>query len=159
MSTILDALRKSEQERKLNKLPTLTDMVAPQEASGWPLYVGFALVLLATALVILAYVIWSAKPEVIDVQSSNRKPPVAQAVDALDSIQATLAASSAAGQVEDVMLVNVVSYSADPALRFAMVNGKMIREGEFVEPGLKVEEILSDAVVFNLRGTKITRSP
>jgi len=60
MSTILDALKKSEQERKLNKLPTLTDMAAPQEPSRWPLYIGSGLALLSIALVVLAYAIWDS---------------------------------------------------------------------------------------------------
>jgi hypothetical protein len=163
MSTILDALRKSEQERKLNKLPTLTDMAAPQETSRWPLYIGLTLVLLAIALVILAYVIWSAKPEFsaasmakVNSAASRLQMPGS---DAQQSIQAPRLNADEATRPEDLMLVNVVSYSIDPALSFAMVNGKMLREGDFIEPGLKLEEILLDAVIFNLRGKKITRSP
>ncbi|MBL4673877.1 MAG: general secretion pathway protein GspB [Arenicella sp.] len=164
MSTILDALRKSEQERKLNKLPTLTDMAAPQEPSRWPLYIGLALVLLAIALVVLAYVIWSAKPQVAGevtigqtgVQANNAQPTSA---DEQDTAQATQSNIDEVGLIKDTMLVNVVSYSKDPAYSFAMVNGKMVREGDFIEPGLKLEKILPDAVVFNSRGEKITRSP
>jgi hypothetical protein len=160
MSTILDALRKSEQERKLNKLPTLTDMAAPQEPSRWPLYIGSALVLLALALVILAYVIWSGKSEVAAEVAAGQAVVQTNAAQS-DSADVQVMGSSAGeiGQLKDSMLVNVVSYSKDPAHSFAMVNGKMVREGDFIEPGLKLEEILPDAVVFNSRGKKITRSP
>lgn len=156
MSTILDALRKSEQERRLDKLPTLTDMVAPQELSRWPIYIGLVLVLVATALVVLAYIIWSAKPDTVTVLTS---PAVAVNTEAQGSVQASVANANDAGLSKDPMLVNVVSYSSNPALRFAMVNGKLVREGEFIEPGLKVEEIRADVVVFNSRGAKITRKP
>ena len=50
MSTILDALKKSEQERKLNKLPTLSDMPAPEEPRRWPQLVIIGLLLLVVAL-------------------------------------------------------------------------------------------------------------
>lgn len=168
MSTILDALRKSEKERKLNKLPTLTDMVAPQEPPRWPLYVGLALVLLAIALVVLAYVIWSAKPEVTAQITAD--VAIGQTVAQTETVQPTSVDEKSVAQtidsnsgedrpLKDPMLVNVVSYSKDPAYSFAVVNGKMVREGDFIEPGLKLEEILPDALVFNSRGKKITRSP
>ncbi|MGK0373863.1 MAG: hypothetical protein ACJA2E_000331 [Arenicella sp.] len=159
MSTILDALRKSEQERKLNKLPTLTDMSAPQEPSRWPLYIGLPLVLLAIALVLLAYVLWTAKPEVSKMQAANVNSVITLPPEAENSIQTSQRNALEVVRPKDSMLVNVVSYSTDPALSFAMVNGKMVREGDFIEPGLKLEEILLDAVVFNSRGKRITRSP
>ena len=144
MSTILDALRKSEQERKLNKLPTLVDMTAPHEPSRWPVYIGAALVVLASALVLLAYIIWSAEPEAVKIPNNVKDVSVSEG----RQLRA------------DVSLrVNVVSYSDDAKLRFAMVNGKLMREGEFVAPGLKVESIQLKSVVFNSRGQKITLSP
>ena len=152
MSTILDALKKSEQERKLNKLPTLNDMATPKESSRWPIYIGLALVLVAIALIILAFVIWNGKPLQSQV-SPDSKP--ANAVSLAEVSTDTLSSVD----VSDATLVNVVSYSDKPAMRFAMVNGKMVREGEFIKPGLKVEEILPNSVVFNARGEKVTRSP
>lgn len=167
MSTILDALKKSEQERKLNKLPTLTDIAAPQEPSRWPIFIGVALLLLATALVILAYVIWSARPPIAGVNVSHDDNAALKPSASLTNNLATevvVSEAQAQGEqssstIDDAMLVGVVSYSDDPALRFAMVNGKMVREGEFIDTGLKVEQIRFDAVVFNARGEKIIRSP
>lgn len=153
MSTILDALRKSEQERKLNRLPTLTDMAAPKEPSRWPFYIGVALVLLALAVAVLAYAIWNGK------SLPFQEPSSAQSIDRPQSLDSGEANAQSLADASDTAVVNVVSYSDDPALRFAMVNGKMVREGEFIEPGLKVEEILSNAVVFNARGKKLTLSP
>ena len=165
MSTILDALKKSEQERKLNKLPTLVDIRAPQEPSRWPLYLGLVLVLLAAALVVLAYVIWNAAPEVARNPGAGKSIAVLSSTsfeaNVADGFKTTEGPNAIKGSalVKDPMLVNVVSYSDDPGLSFAMVNGKLLREGDFVEPGLKIAEIQFNSVVFNARGKKITRSP
>ena len=59
----------------------------------------------------------------------------------------------------DNVVVNVVSFSEKPEQRFAMINGKMVREGEFVEAGLLVEKIERESVVFNLRGKQFSRRP
>ena len=57
------------------------------------------------------------------------------------------------------MCIRDRSYSVSPEKRFIMIGSKLIREGEFVRAGLKVEEIRQDEVVLNLRGKQITRRP
>jgi hypothetical protein len=109
--------------------------------------------------VLLAYVLWTAKPEVSKMQAANVNSVITLPPEAENSIQTSQLNALEVVRPKDSMLVNVVSYSTDPALSFAMVNGKMVREGDFIEPGLKLEEILLDAVVFNSRGKRITRSP
>ena len=52
MSTILEALKKSEQERKQKSVPTLTDKVPPQESSRWP-WVVISLVLICLSIALL----------------------------------------------------------------------------------------------------------
>ena len=154
MSTILDALKKSEQERKLNKVPTLSDMVAPPEPSKWPLILGIVLCVVAL-ITLLVTVFWWGKgsssmssPRVVNKSASvlMSDPPVSSNVDGSDVL------------AEEV-IVNVVSFSEDLNQRFAMVNGKMVREGGFVRAGLQVDKIQMSSVVFNHRGKKITRSP
>lgn len=152
MSTILDALRKSEQERSLNKLPTLVDMKAPHEPSRWPLYIGGLLTLLALALVLVAYVLWSAKPAVT--VHENTVTPISSAGTSKHGLEQ----AAEAALVDGPLRVNVVSHSDDAALRFAMINGKLMREGEFVKAGLRVEKIQLDSVVFNSRGEAFTLS-
>ena len=159
MSAILDALRKSEQERNQNKVPTLNDMAAPSEPSKWPLLLSIAVVLLAIALAALAYVIWNkgepaneTAPQNVSTAASSQASSVAQ----LSGIETKDIASA---EVKQLTAVNIVSYSENPELRFAMVNGKMVREGEFIQPGLKVDQIRADSVVFNLRGETLERSP
>ena len=165
MSTILDALRKSEQERKLNKLPTLVDMAAPREPSRWPIYIGLVLVLLASALVLLAYSVRNAKPEAVRslVGTSNVVAQEFQAERA-DSMRSRGGAqrplpSDPSAFKDGSLRINVVSYSDDPSLRFAMVNGKLMREGEFAEPGVMIEKIQLNSVLFNARGKAIVLSP
>lgn len=150
MSTILEALKKSEQERKLNKLPTLSDMPVPQEPSKWPLVLG-ALLSFIALLMLLVTVFWwgkgSMQPQVLPVENA----PVVLKVQAAEG--------SADAQSSDDVVVNVISFSEDEAQRFTMINGKMVREGDYVRGGLKVEKILMDSVILNLRGKQITRKP
>ena len=194
MSTILDALKKSEQERKLNKLPTLNDMVTPQEPSRWPLVAGLALLLAMIALTVLAYFIWVYKPDAGEsadssTEVSNSKKQ-ASGVGAASASVAGDRDSSASGSLVadntfsadgtlspegsliargsqlaeapvsiDSVLINAISYSKDPKLRFAMINSKVVREGELIGTGLRIEKIDSDKVVFDFRGEQITRHP
>jgi len=145
MSTILDALKKSEQERKLKKLPTLADMPAPQEPSRWPLYLGLGLATILLAVLVLLLGEQSVQPEV-----TPRAPIVLnnQTIEDTSGIDP-----------EASVVVNVVSYSEKPAKRFVMINGKMFRENEFVRAGLKVIEITEQGVVLNERGRRIVKQP
>ena len=153
MSTILDALKKSEQERKKNNVPTLSDMPVPEESARWPLYViaGLSFLLAVLLGVIIANWLGSNTPE--ETQSVQEPSPSTQP-------RFTGARNDDAPQFafEDVV-VNVVSYSSVPSQRFVMLNGKMYRENDFVRAGLKVEEIKPNAVVLNLRGDLLTRTP
>lgn len=149
MSTILDALKKSEQERKLSDIPTLSEMPAPYEPSRWPLIVGTLVTLLF--LVVLSFFLyrWMIATPAHDKTKVSEAIPVTN-----ESI-----AEAKVNNVDNDIVVNVVSFSAEVDQRFAMINGKLYREGDFVEAGLRVEEILEDSVVLNRRGRRITRKP
>jgi len=45
----------------------------------------------------------------------------------------------------------VLVYSKDPAERFVLVNGQRLAEGDSVQPGLLVDEIRRDGVIFSYR--------
>ena len=164
MSTILDALKKSEEERKVTKVPTLADMQAPQEPSKWPnvlliIIVGLLLVLLALAVrFILHPPVKPVEPtpnvveESIPQIKSDQQNVVSQETQ-------VLAADSSVGESDDAIEVNVVSYSEQPEKRFVMIGGKLYRENEFVRTGLKIEEIRQNEVVLNNRGEQIIRRP
>jgi len=153
MSTILEALKKSEQERKLNDVPTLSDMPVPQESARWPFY---AIGLLSLLLALLAGVLVSPW---FDKASPDQ--PATSIISPVSGVENTSVQSSQAEGVSalDEITVNVVSYSAVPEQRFVMLNSKMYRENDFVRAGLKVEEIKPNAVVLNVRGELLTRTP
>lgn len=50
--------------------------------------------------------------------------------------------------------VSGASYSANPEHRLLIVNGKVVKEGQEVEPGLVLEVITPRSAVFNRRGTR-----
>lgn len=148
MSTILDALKKSEQERKRSHLPTLSDMPTPQEPPRWPWgLIAILSLLLAVALGVLMSRWWLSADTAAPARSIQPEAPAI--ADSL-SLPATVDAD---------VVVNVVSYSDIPAQRFVMLDGKMYRENDFVRAGLKVQEIRPNAVVLNLRGELLTRTP
>jgi hypothetical protein len=153
MSTILEALKKSEQERKLNRLPTLSDMPAPQEPSKWPLVLGVSLCIMALIILFIA-VFWLGKGSVRSSAAVASDAPIK-----VSEVNQNAPDAATAELVNDDVVVNVISFSEDLYQRFAMVNGKMVREGEFVRAGLQVEKIHADSVVLNLRGKQITRAP
>ena len=156
MSTILDALKKSEQERKQNEVPKLTDMPPPQESARWPLFVIAILsLLLALVLGVLISRWISPMPTSVEGASST-------------DVSRSLSSSTQQGIGEAVttenqdaleIVVNVVSFSSDPSQRFVILDGKLYRENDFVRAGLKVEEIKANMVVLNSRGQLITKSP
>ena len=169
MSTILEALKKSEEERKVTKVPTLADMPAPHEPQRWPH------VLLFIILVLLLVLIGFAVKLVL---FPSDKQGIVKSVSAPETVSASVDAGSVDGQAgvddlegegeaepsvsstsNDVIEVNVVSYSDQPEKRFVMIGGKLFREGEFVRAGLKVEEVRRDEVVLNQRGEQIIRRP
>jgi cytoskeletal protein RodZ len=155
MSTILDALKRSEQERKLSNLPTLSDMPAPHERSRWPLILLGAI--LATVLVGLIWILMAA-----GWFGDDRSPAMtpARAQESSQDSQAEMQDNQAATDIESQsIVVSVVSYSQDPAVRFAIINGKLFREDQFVKAGVKVESILADSVVLIERGERITLRP
>jgi len=152
MSTILDALKKSEQERKKNHVPTLSDMPVPEESARWPLYVIAILSLLLACLIGVLIANW---------YGPNRSAPQHQQTKSAVNRDVVNQASTVDAQQNDIadVVVNVVSYSEEPSQRFVMLDGKMYRENDFVRAGLRVDEIKPNAVVLNYRGELLTRTP
>lgn len=156
MSTILDALKKSEQERKLNNIPTLSDLPTPDEGTrfsrGWIL----ALLVLLLLTILLA-LMWLGNPWLSRGEPNllnNGRSSSNNIVLDNQSLQ-----PESLSQEQDGIVVNVVSYSTQADQRFVIVNGQLAREGEFVGPGLKVLEIKSESVILNHRGQRIERRP
>lgn len=147
MSTILDALKRSEQERKQNKVPTLSDMPAPAERSRWPMMLFVLLV--AVLLVVLVWLLLSNK-------TSEGKEQVVNINN--ESVEAEVQLGNGNEPASSIK-VDVISYAQDASARFVIVNGKLFREQEFVKAGVKIESILEESVVFIERGKRVTRQP
>ena len=165
MSTILEALKKSEEERQVTKVPTLADMPAPHEAQRWPhvlLFIILGLLLVLIGLAVKLVLFPTDKQGVVEslsVAESVSAPAVNQqgGVDGQDAQVDAPVVQPAINN--NVIEVNVVSYSEQPEKRFVMIGGKLFRENEFVRAGLKVEEIRQNEVVLNQRGEQIIRRP
>lgn len=139
MSTILEALKKSERERKLSDLPTLSDMPAIEEPRPFK-WVGLTLLGLAFVSVLAAIIVITFMP-------SGTPPPGASSelLSPADSVAQTT--------------LSVLSYSESANQRFAIINEKLVREGDFLSTGIKVEEIRFDRVILNVRGERISLQP
>jgi general secretion pathway protein B len=237
MSYILDALRKSDQQRQRGAAPTLPAAPAPAAVPARPAFLAYGL--LAAALLGAGMLIgwlrpWQsepaapAKPETVaarPLESSPRQaarapsqvaprpkpepqaqsaPPPVPAAPALVPAQprppahaaaknggapseAGAAASSRvpapeqpagkavadAGRVQPVismaelplalqqelpaMTISVHAYSGNPGDRIVGINSRMMREGEYVVPGLKLEQITPDGMIFGYKGFSFRR--
>ncbi|MEX1167202.1 MAG: general secretion pathway protein GspB [Hydrogenophaga sp.] len=50
--------------------------------------------------------------------------------------------------------ISGTSYSADPSLRMLIANGKVVKEGQELSPGLTLEAIGPRSAVFNQAGSR-----
>lgn len=97
------------------------------------------------------------------VASKAAAPAPAQAVDpAADAarVQAVISLAElpfALQQELPAMTVSVHAYSANPRDRMVGINNRMLREGENVVPGLKLEQITPDGMIFGYKGYSFRR--
>lgn len=54
--------------------------------------------------------------------------------------------------------ITVHAYSTDPAERLAGINGRLLREGQEVAAGLRLERITEDGIILNFKGQRIRRN-
>jgi general secretion pathway protein B len=64
----------------------------------------------------------------------------------------------AAGAAIPEANLNMHVYDASPALRFVLLNGQRLREGEVSREGLRVEQILPSGVLLSTGGTSFMLS-
>ncbi len=183
MSYILDALRKSDQQRKRGLVPTLASMPASLPASEphSMLFHGLLVAILLSSGAAIAWLRpWAPEP-VVALQIAPA--PRASAVPPLASIPVPLPihASSAHEPQEAVvpvsrpklpaqgrgasrirpalppMSVAVHAYSRQPGDRLVSIDGRMLKEGDELTPDLRLEQITPDGMVFIYRGERIRR--
>ncbi len=221
MSYILDALRKSEQQRQHANAPSLLHAPVPPEAPK-PVRL-LSGVVLAAALIGAGMLLgwlqpWRAEPP-LQPSPVAARPPAAEAPqpprpislpmppDAVAGAPSSLPPSTAAAVVRTPELVQPVTasaivdvsprvkadasnpqpaapanhvmrqselpsevqqalpgiliafhqYSGTPAERRVMINNSVLREGELIAPGLKLEQITPDGVVIGFQGYQFAR--
>jgi general secretion pathway protein B len=79
------------------------------------------------------------EPNVMDVMAKAGRP---------SSLQATL----------PPMAIAVHAYSNRPQDRLVSINERVLREGDYLAPDLKLEQITPDGMIFNYRGNRVQRS-
>lgn len=168
MSTILDALKKSEQERKLSELPELSSMPLPEEESDsskiwWVLAV---LAILVTAIIVYLVTSSTQSEDMVNApiepqsnaQSFGQEPYVIT-----EDVYEYVDLSERQREIADSLNVNVVSYTENIAKRFVMIDSGLYRVGNTVtlQNGKQVEvrDIESNSVVFRYEDTLFRLSP
>jgi general secretion pathway protein B len=211
VSYILDALRKSDQQRRRGAAPTLLAGQATAVAPRQPAFLAYGL--LAAVLVGAGMAIGWLRPWQPEQAAPGRAEPVAVKPPASTPRQAASAPFAVAPQpkpelqvqnatpsapvptkpqrparakpktdgtpreadagVQTVismaelplsiqqelppMTISVHAYSGNPANRLVSINNRMLREGGYLVPGLKLEQITPDGMIFGYKGYSFRR--
>jgi general secretion pathway protein B len=204
MSYILDALKKSDQQRQRGATPTLPTAlasVAVPKQSSFVYYGVLAAVLLCAGIAIGWLHPWQAEqpahaaapfvarpaysnpnqvaltPRPDQTEMSGRieqqlpVPDVAPAVPAI-SLQAPASPATAAQdqkaaslselplaiqQELPAMKIQLHSYSNKSVNSIVSINSRMMKEGDSLAPGLKLEQITPDGVILSYKGYRFQR--
>ena len=133
MSYILDALKKSEQDRKAKRSPDVSSLQDPQDVKPGFSTRGFLLILVVVVLVNTALVFYFVE------QSRPDVSPVAE--------PATVA-TTPPPEIE----VTAHIYADAPDLRLARINDVERKEGDYISPGHQLVEIQESGLVLSYRG-------
>ena len=171
MSTIFEALKKSEQERKLSKLPELSSMPLPEEDDdSTRIWLGFA-ILAALVIAIIVYLVVSSNEQATDSAVEQQSipqytAPSQQVVSEYipgSRVYDYAELSGRTRQVADSLNVNVVSYTQDLEKRFVMIDSNMYRVGNTVSlqnsEQVEVLDIEENAVVLRYEETQFRLLP
>ena len=196
MSYILEALKKSEQERNRGRAPDLRALheagPAPVTESSRQPYMLVTVVVLGAIALVAWWQPWASRPVpaiTITPPHTQVPRPVVAPPSAPVPVQTVLPAPVASASIAQVtpatelgpsappvsrilayselpleirrgipeMTFDVHLYSAKPAERMVSINGKMMQEGQEVSPGLKLQEIVQDGMVFSYQGYRFKR--
>jgi general secretion pathway protein B len=197
MSYILDALQKSEQERKQQALPDMHAEplpLAPTKRRWWPWILAVSLTLMGMNMAALWYwltpaaeVVQAASSVLPSIQIVANEQQAAVAPEAAPGLniepQVTTGESAQRVTPADFTDVNSLRVSTPvritalpldiqqqiPALKFSShlysddfrmvnINGRMMREGDLIEPDLRLTEITEDGVILSFRDYRLQMS-
>ena len=178
MSYILDALRKSDQQRQRGTAPmTLAAPAVVEKRPAFSLNLVLALALLIAGMAIGWLRPWqpvAPNPPPLN-QAKAPVPPLAAAplsplpprVPARPSPQRVREAAVSETQAGVIALselpaairqdipslsISLHGYASKPADRITMINDKLLRQGELLAPGLRLEQITADGVILDYKG-------
>ena len=213
MSYILDALRKSDQQRRRHVAPTLLTLQPSAVVRKRPAYVTYGLlaVILIGGGVVFGWLRpWQSEPAAVvkpiepkpleskpleskpleskpgppapaasEIAAQAKPDNVSPEANSLASGKAAqpperrvdIAAADAAGETvvemdklptsirEEVskITVSVHAYSNTPEKRLLGIGRRILHEGDYVMPGLKLEEITPDGMILGYKGYRIRR--
>lgn len=184
MSYILDALKKSEQERARERAPTLASIHSGWQPPGqrrWPLWLGGGIALLLFAGGSWFY--WQPEvssviptpKDIVRAEAGTSAPvPVETPVTPSPAVQQPPAQESATTEpvppprVQELwelpdpvradfpaLTFSFHVYAEDPARRTIIINSRRMREGAVLDQDLELESITEDGVVFRFRGYRV----
>lgn len=222
MSYILEALKKSDQQRQRGTTPTLPTAQVTAAAPKQPLLVYYGLlaaVLLGAGITIGWLRPWQAEQPALATEPSAARspiphqptpaplpeppemarmtaqelpmPPVAQPAPRGDAMKPDISAPASTGTPSAVaaapmpekpaslaqeqraipmaelprtiqqeipaLTIQLHAYSGNPAERLVSINSRMLREGGFLTPDLRLEQITPDGMIFNYKGYRFLR--
>ena len=188
MSFILDALRKSESERRREAAPSLAHVPPAARRHPAPPWVWIVMGALALGMLGLAALWWQsidtasradleaarAAPDSALPLASEAAPaaspapnvaPPTRPVEPPAEFRAdpaslpSVAEARASGLALPELKLQLISYSEDATQRFVFINGFRYRQGERVQNGPLVVSIARDAVVLQQQGRDFRLTP
>lgn len=211
MSYILEALKKSDQQRQRGATPTLPTSPVAIPAPKQPVFLYYGLLaatVLAAGILIGWLRPWQAEQPAPATDSAAAKPPISvsaqptlpeppemarktvQELPAPDSVPAVQPAPMVAAMKPDMpapmpekpadpaqeqkvipmaelplqiqqeipaMTIPLHAYSSKPRDRLVSINDRMLKEGEPLTPGLRLEQITQDGLIFSYKGYRFRR--
>ncbi len=202
MSYILDALRKSDQQRRRNAAPTLLTLQPSAVVRKRPAVATYgllAVILIGGGVAIGWLRPWQSEPAAVKPVESKpieSKPgPAAPAASEIasqvkpDNVlpeanslasgktappperRVDIAAADAAGETvvemdklptsirDEVSKITIFvhAYSNTPEKRLVGIGRRILHEGDYVQPGLKLEEITPDGMILGYKGYRFRR--
>jgi general secretion pathway protein B len=91
------------------------------------------------------------------VEAITAKPVAAEAGEPLAKTMALGELPQAVRQTLPAIAIALHAYARDPKDRVVMINNQMLRQGDLVAPGLRLEQITQEGVVLGYQGYRIQR--
>lgn len=168
MSLILDALRRADRSRERDVGRRVTQAMPPRARPRSLPRVTLLAVLVVAAIGVAG---WLARPAPMETVTAPRVVEVAPPIrgsSLADIAIPTRAAERTAPPPAPMLamlpaavrasvpplVVNAHVWSDDPAKRFVMLNGRLFRDGEVVQDGLRLVAVLADGAELEWRGVR-----